>query len=161
MNNSQIANPRISFKKTAQLCLKTVLKVVFYTIFCVQIWIWALYAVFVWRKSMYLWICGRSKSANHKKIESENHKSAKNHICGRFANLTNYLSSQGLRISDLRNLFADCPTFESYSTRPFYTRFFVRYLKTTYRFIFLLGWFPSRQIKYGGNVILPSGPCTI
>jgi hypothetical protein len=38
-----------------------------------------------------------------KKIESPNRRSAKCHICGRSANLTN------LRICDLRNLFADRP----------------------------------------------------
>ncbi len=41
---------------------------------------------------MYLGTCG--KSANHKKIWSENSKSAMCHICGRSANVTNYLSSQ-------------------------------------------------------------------
>jgi hypothetical protein len=38
-------------------------------------------------------------SANHKKIRAKKRKSANCHICGRFANLTNNLHLQNLRIS--------------------------------------------------------------
>ncbi len=64
-------------------------------------------------KNMYLRTCGsfktvkrlgsanskftHYKSANHKKIRSANRKPAKCHICGRSANITNYLGSQDCR----------------------------------------------------------------
>ncbi len=61
-----IINPQIVHCTIiAQLCLKTVLKVVFLLDFYyVQILIWALYAIFVWRKSMYL--CGLAELINRK-----------------------------------------------------------------------------------------------
>jgi hypothetical protein len=40
-----------------------------------------------------------------KNIGSAHRKSAQCHICGRYANYTNYLTN--LRICDLQNLFAD------------------------------------------------------
>jgi hypothetical protein len=61
---------------------------------------------------MYLWTCGRFKSANHKKIGSANRESPKCHTSGRPANLTNYLSTQFCGICDLRNLFADPPPLQ-------------------------------------------------
>jgi hypothetical protein len=74
---------------------------------------------------MYLRTCRSFKFANHKMIWSANRKSAKCHICGRSANLTNYLSLK-FAIFDLRNLFADCPsltvTVAAYKTlRSFFT----------------------------------------
>jgi hypothetical protein len=51
---------------------------------------------------MYLQICGSFESANHKKSGSTNRKSAKCQICGRFANLTNYLKGQCHEIFDFR-----------------------------------------------------------
>jgi hypothetical protein len=88
---------------------------------------------------MYLRTCGSFKSANHKKSGSENRKSTKSHICGRSANLTNYLSPQIYGISYLRNLLADRPlwqfhrepslTCEAYSTS-WRTHVEVSHLKT-------------------------------
>ncbi len=43
---------------------------------------------------MYLQTCGSFKSEHHKKRWSTNRKSAKCQICGRFANLWNYLSPE-------------------------------------------------------------------
>ncbi len=58
-----VINPQIS-TNTAQLCLNTVLKDGFKTMFkFVLIWLRELYAIFVRRKSMYLRTCGRFKSA--------------------------------------------------------------------------------------------------
>jgi hypothetical protein len=45
---------RKCLQNTAHLCLRTVLKVLFVNFFYVQIWIRALYAMFVRRKSMYV-----------------------------------------------------------------------------------------------------------
>ncbi len=74
----------INPQNTAQLCLKTVLKVEFVNFLYCQIWIGALYAIFVRTKSMYLWACGSFRSANHKKkFGPANRKSSKSHICGR------------------------------------------------------------------------------
>ncbi len=42
-------------------------------------------------------------------IGSANRKSAECHICGRSANLTNYLTTQICGFARLQNLFADCP----------------------------------------------------
>jgi hypothetical protein len=44
--------------------------------------------LYVGRKSMYLLTCGSFKSENHKRLDPQNLKSAKCHICGRTANLT-------------------------------------------------------------------------
>jgi hypothetical protein len=57
---------------------------------------------------MYLRSCGSFRSANHKKIGPANRKFAKCYICGRSANLTNYLSAQVCGcVIFLRNLFGD------------------------------------------------------
>ncbi len=56
--------------------------------------------VFARIKSMYLRTCGSVKSANHKKDWVR--KSATCRICGRSANLTNYLSSQICGFADVR-----------------------------------------------------------
>ncbi len=85
----------IFLKNSAQLCLKTVLKVFFLNDFCdMLIWIRSLHAKFVMRKSMSLRTCGIFKSINHNKIGSTNLKSAKCHICLSSANLTIFLSPQ-------------------------------------------------------------------
>jgi hypothetical protein len=94
------ANPKIANRKllqnAAQPCLKTLLKDVFYTIFCfVQIYIRALYAIFVrGKKFAFADLRKFNKSANHQKIGPQIAKSAKYHICERSANLTTYLSHQ-------------------------------------------------------------------
>ncbi len=67
--------------------------------------------MFVRRKSMYMRICGSFKTAIHKKSGSTNRKSAKCQICGRFANLTNYLRLQNCEICDLRNFIFRPPSF--------------------------------------------------
>jgi hypothetical protein len=65
INNSQIENPQNSFK-TAQLCLKTVIKVVYLQDFYYVPYNFEMrvfFAIFVRRKRMYFLICGRFKSA--------------------------------------------------------------------------------------------------
>jgi hypothetical protein len=90
----QIANPQISTKYCTTLSQNNYEIRLSEGFFYVKIWNKALYAAFVRRKGMDLLICGSSKSANHKKLTFANPKSAKCHICGRSANLTNYLSPQ-------------------------------------------------------------------
>ncbi len=79
----------------------------FKTMFYFVLWIRA-FAILVRRKSMYLRTWGRFKSANHKMIGSANRESEKCHICGRSANLTNYLSRQ---IYGLPEFICGPPTF--------------------------------------------------
>jgi hypothetical protein len=73
-----------------------------------QIWIRALYVLFVMRKSMQLRTCRSFKSANHKKIGSTNRKFPNGHtwgfaICGTYlrttylCNLKNKLYTRGLQ----------------------------------------------------------------
>ncbi len=61
--------------------------------FYVRIWIAALYAIYVRRKSTHLQICESFKSANYKKALVR--KSGNCHICGKSANRTYYTSPQG------------------------------------------------------------------
>ncbi len=74
---------------TAELCIKVVLKFVFGNVFMQKLE----HSCYICKKKKYLDL-RNFRSANHKKIGSANSKSAKCHICGRSANLTNYLSPQ-------------------------------------------------------------------
>jgi hypothetical protein len=96
MINAQIANLLISTKCCTSLSQKSP-KSRLFTRFLLSTnfnWSFTVYAILVEEEGLYLRTCGSFMSANRKKIGSANRKSANGHICGRSANLTNYLCLQ-------------------------------------------------------------------
>ncbi len=72
-------------------------------------------------------ICGLAEVLSPQKhIGTANRKSAKCHICGRPANLTNCLNSN-LRICDIRNLFADPPPLLNIKSSLSYPKYIIFY----------------------------------
>ncbi len=101
---------------TAKLCLKKVLKIVFWNdIYYIQIWIRVCYT---FCKSMYFRVSGTLKSAKRKKIGSSKRKSAKNYwspqLCG-FAICGTYLRTAHLweAVIAIQNMYWSCCAVDS------------------------------------------------